>query len=96
MPLDATPLTDVQQTYLAAADLLERDGWSWRRGRSSGGGRCLVVAITDAARSLVAAEAGMDYLREYLGRQPVDWNDEPGRTKEDVINLLRNAVWSAI
>jgi hypothetical protein len=38
--------------------------------------------------------ATSDYLRyEYLNGQPVwKWNDEPGRTKDEVIDLFRNAA----
>jgi hypothetical protein len=78
-----------------AADLLEREGWIqgdlWRR--DSYGGRCALGAICDAALDnrnvrVAAARAVLGGSSTYL----VDWNDTPGRTKQEVLDAFRAAA----
>lgn len=92
MPFDATPLTAVQKSYLAAADLLERGGWCQGRGRGPGGSKCLVMALVYATIKDADYPKAIEALESRLGKRPADWNDEPGRTKEEVIALLREAA----
>ncbi len=51
---------------------------------------CDGIGFVDAARQLLVKHLG---LVEQPNREPIaNWNDEPGRTKEEVIAALRGAA----
>ena len=95
MPFDGTKVDKTGKLLLAAADLLQAEGWvqgSMRRY----GGRCVVGAISDAGcPRATAQQLNRAYNRALAlaGTNLPFWNDAPGRTKEEVINLLRRAAW---
>lgn len=78
-----------------AAELLERDGWCQRQLHHCDGSRCVRGAIIDAA--LEVGEGSLppsEWLRRHLGakRSLPEWNDDPGRTADEVIAKLREAA----
>ncbi len=95
MPLDgtATPTTEV---ILGAIERLERHGWC--QGKSiHGAERCVFGAIRGAAWSFGGDWCWMTMRRvEAANGIPFEtiayWNDEPGRTKEEVVDALRKAL----
>jgi hypothetical protein len=93
----------------AAADVLERDGWTQGVYVANDGCRCALGAIlgvvdpeadtpswfADAEqqqRFTFAADALIKAMDFNLGLYLVDWNDDPGRTADEVIAALRAAA----
>jgi hypothetical protein len=60
----------------------------------------IVRAVTGTWRSLsVLPEVDRDtirgahgYCRQVAGKHPIEWNDDPGRTKEEVVEMLKSAA----
>jgi hypothetical protein len=95
----AVPLEPWRQVLLDAADSIERLGWIQHALGTGSGPRCVLGAIHFAG-----AERGSGWLwtgtidavtkmHAALGRNnlPV-WNDAPGRTKDEVLALLRRVA----
>ena len=80
--------------YARAIDVIDERGWSQGRDVS---GLCLVEAVWVAARSDEERRDALDALgratRPSTRRLSFlhGWNDAPGRTKEDVLTLLKFA-----
>ena len=73
----------------AAAQLLEDEDWCQGATQNQQGARCMVGAIDYASEWEDPAPA-YDELREELAIPHLEaWNDEPGRTVEDVLAALR-------
>lgn len=89
----------------SAIGVLERKGWR-QRGGEDGDGRCVAVALSEAAgyrwpnvataRDLAFIDDLLELHIAEMGFRPhlsgpttlVQWNDMPGRTVGDVIDLL--------
>lgn len=87
----------------AAADVLERDGWTQRAWRD-GDRRCVAGALTRAVMDRTEAEnsnfdrpwqAASDALALHVGEAAMIWNDRHGRTAAEVIAALRAAADAA-
>jgi hypothetical protein len=94
---EVKPLAVWQLKYLAAANDIERHGWvQGRLGAEAGGPRCLIGALLAVD---VTDDEALPLVR-YLGWRwrligtLVIWNDDPMRTKEQVIFALRDCVMS--
>lgn len=90
----------------AAADLLERDGWT--QGQMYGDGRrCMVGAMLSATTGIEYTVGASDFtedqrnvyreghgaVEELLGTPTLtNWNDKPERTQEEVVQVLRDAA----
>jgi hypothetical protein len=82
-----------QQVLLAAADLLERDGWCQEFER--GGKHCAYSAIlfkSPVNDSLNTALTACAMVSRSVGEWITYWNDAPGQTAENVISTLRKAA----
>jgi hypothetical protein len=81
----------VQAALERAAQLIERDGWCQGRMHALSGERCLFKAILDAEPCDSRVVIGE--VRSRLGTNSIvslwNWNDEHGRTKDEVLALLR-------
>lgn len=108
MPLDSlgylspvgyveTKIVDADGEVLRrAADIIERRGWC-QNDYQDGAAVCILGALrlaitgnTDNHSDRVHNPA--ERLAKNLGQAPWVWNDEPGRTKEEVIAALRSAA----
>jgi hypothetical protein len=91
--------------YRETAKLLRKRGWTQGVPHNAAGNRCLVYAVDCVLMQL--GQGGVDGtmqnvaspLMEALGLAPsvywatlVDWNDEPGRTFDEVITLLEQTA----
>jgi hypothetical protein len=65
-------------------DVLEQQGWCQGHYSNRHGNVCLVEAIFIA---LVPIKALRPWLTETLGMRPERWNDSPGRTYEEVLQV---------
>lgn len=84
----------VSEILTSAADLIEKYGWIQDCWGDKSRGFDLLESITRACprgdeNYLPSYKAISDYLK---GRALTVWNDEPGRTKEEVIAALRGAA----
>jgi hypothetical protein len=85
-------------TLLQAADVLRERGWC-QHSLSDGGRFCAEGAIREAVDGTLAKTSPLDrargLLKKHLGVKYIAvWNDDPGRTKEQVIDALETAAWS--
>lgn len=84
---------------MKAYELIEKPGtWCqgayYREGTSEAGPeRCLVgvlcTAYSGPSKYNPAYNKVDEYLKEHYNSSPVPWNDTPGRTREEVYNLLK-------
>lgn len=88
-------MSAVADVLLRAADVLETDGWCQLTGVDSKGRRCIVSALglasgEGAGSGQLWAQANLAVLRQ-LGNDLLlsAWNDERGRTADEVTALLR-------
>lgn len=87
---------DTHEVLVAARNLIDREGWAdHARGgdRSPTGPQCAGLACTAAAGewggvSLHAVVA----LQDVVGEDLYQWNDTPGRTKEEVLAAFDKAI----
>lgn len=84
----------VSEILEAAAGLIERYGWIQRQWGNKSSGFDLAESITQAC-----PPGDKNYVPAYRvisahlkGCSLIFWNDEPGRTKEEVIAALRGAA----
>ncbi len=102
-----TPKIDTAgEILLAAADIIERDGWCRHRLQDPLGRMCLYGAIIRAANERNRCSAfpegfGIKRLEKYLfagDKHPAlniaDWNDQVCNSKEEAVQALRRAAWS--
>lgn len=84
------------EVLVAARNLIDRKGWS---PYASGGptmpeaAQCagLACAAANGALGGVSLDASRA-LREVVGGDVYDWNDAPGRTKEEVLTAFDEAI----
>lgn len=98
----------LRRIFLRAAELLERDGWQQGEmgpmGSGTRGPRCVLGACTAARCDLAVpsvTKGGPDWT-VFLSHKLYDfdpsaafipqWNDAPGRTRDEVTALLRRAA----
>ena len=75
-----------------AADRIEEVGWC-RYVLVDGEGRmCVSGALQDVTRSSSVAGSARWYLRRVLRMNVVVWNDRPGRTRGQVLRMLRDVA----
>jgi hypothetical protein len=87
----------VHEVLVAARNLIDREGWKqadFRYSFSPGPGRCAYVALCDVRNDIEMANAATNALVRFIPRSGCpnedlyDWNDTPGRTKEEVLALF--------
>lgn len=80
------------QVLARAAERLDRPG-AWCQGRPRAGGAiCAVIAIADATPVDLNWAAMMDVVHRAIGDVSLtEFNDEPGRTQDEVVAALRAA-----
>jgi hypothetical protein len=93
-----TPVDDIGRLILQAAELIERKGWCQFKTSNALGEHCLVGAVCALNYQYDAAFAriGRFALANGIWTEETGfgkWNDDPSRTKQDVVNLLRAAAY---
>lgn len=79
----------------AAADLIEENGWCQGWSEDSLGRHCTLGAVAAVGKPEPAEVItnAVEHLRRATGVVGVaSWNDEDGRTKEEVVETLRKAA----
>jgi hypothetical protein len=90
----------VKQIAQKAAELLEEHGWCQHASRGLLGNLCMMQAVTESICNLIGNREAENVIRLYtfvsgaiddkVNGSPVRWNDTRGRTKEEVLGLLRS------
>jgi hypothetical protein len=96
------PRDRITGVLLGAADYIERHGWCQGTSRLPGGAVCAAWALTIAAGDdAVSQEAGRRLMCfvDSRGRNTSQWrvpywNDQIGRTREQVVEALRSAAFA--
>jgi hypothetical protein len=90
--VDHTPaeLDDVSKALLAAADYIDKNGWIQEYLGSDVGPVCALGGIYYAnyGRTGIYCDAA-GRVMESVGGRLDSWNDQPGRTKDEVVSKLR-------
>ncbi len=95
--------TEINKTLGKAAKLIEEHGWCQHTNQNNWGEYCLIGACLSTKKEwedfLNPPNEIMEELRQRIKKSnigidtnPIAWNDEEGRTEEEVINLLRRAA----
>ena len=84
-----------RQLLLDAADLIERTNW-WNGISLARPTYCVLTAIGTVGKNTVAYKAATHFSNYVgMGNQSIpQWNDAPGRTKEEVLAAMRGAARS--
>jgi hypothetical protein len=89
---------DIGRDLLAAADYIEEHGWC--QGRPYlGESACVIGAVnivTNGDKRLFETDRlrhAMERVHKTLGGSAISWNDNPTRTKEEVVSALRKAAY---
>lgn len=80
-----------RQVLLDAADILEERGWIQGFSRTSDG-YCIMGALDAASAVTEPARNALFMLAYKIGGPVPQWNDTPGRTKEEAIAMLRETA----
>lgn len=84
---------EVGRVLLAAADYIEAHGWCQGRVEDDAGNVCAIGGIDKACNGYWIRANTRERFRSYLGRGLIsNWNNAPGRTKEEVVHALRSAA----
>jgi hypothetical protein len=84
----------VNEIRLKAAELIEERGWCQRCAQDKDGSICADEAVALAAGKerglLIAVHVGMGFYND--GPALFLWNDDPSRTKKEVLARLREGI----
>ena len=92
---DLSPLDEASKLLLKAADLIEERGWCQNTYTSPKGRLCILGALKTAQGVEFVGESNPTVLQAskrfgaVVGGRTYQWNDVPGRTKEEVVAKLR-------
>ena len=98
--LGETEIDGAAKILLDAADHIERHGWCQNVYTNGLGDVCIMGTLLQVVQwpdyLEGRAKEVFPRLKKYLGVTRVDdWNDEPGRTKEQVVAALRGGAAKA-
>lgn len=101
---ESAKLDEASKLLLKAADLIERRGWCQNHYASQDGRLCYLGALKtvlgvplDGVSHPLIGEAGLR-MSKAVGRPCVwQWNDDTGRTQEEVVSKMRAVAlaWNA-
>lgn len=75
-----------------AAKVIEKYGWHQNDYGNESQGFCAIGALSKAG-PLADIDTAIRALQKHVRRLSIaDWNDKPGRTKEEVLKALRGAA----
>ena len=94
---------EVGELLLKAADVVERKGWCQCRLRTPSGRVCVMGAVLVAHGEDIETpfydhpywlDKAMGRIQNVTNRWPPEWNDQGGRTAEEVVSVLRQAAYT--
>ena len=83
-------LSQIGRDLIAAADYIRDHGWCQHMLWDYGGRVCIYGAL------IKVSEYPERNLGLIGGGKVILWNNAPGRTKEEVINLLEDTAWKEL
>lgn len=81
-----------QKALLDAANHIEAHGWCQRQSSRNDGATCMIGAIAKVCVYSKPYTRAIGQLHRLVGKWPEKWNDQPERTKEEVIAMLHKAA----
>lgn len=87
--LPEAPAKPVYPELLEAAEYIRQHGWCQHDYMASDGRVCLYGALRDLPENSPA----LAEIMRAVDRKPEWWNDAPGRTEQEVIDLLERVGW---
>ena len=75
-----------------AAQIIEEHGWVQGKPGRPGEGYCMVGAIQEVSGFTPCLITAVGLVRSITQEDLAYWNDQPGRTKEEVLHVLRKAA----
>lgn len=93
----------MKEIFEGALAVLDERGWTRGAPTSPGGPVCLGIALTLACKAGSVSTHSQDYVRaqrflltanDLTLLNVVGWNDAPGRTYEDVVLVLKQAIYA--
>lgn len=103
--------TEIATVLCKAVAIIEDKGWCQHKLQDPQGRVCAYGAVAKAldlpiernvklpsvsAEYYLVADYIEEYVRVHLGKPLGRWNDAPGRTKEDVVELLLKSISSLV
>jgi hypothetical protein len=95
--------TTTVDVFERAAELLKRDGWTQNSFGQSGEPMCLVGAISVARSELALPPETVQWERAFsilysltFPEKLTEWNDDEGRTAQEVLYLLERGCQESI
>lgn len=88
-------MSEVKDALLRTAAILETKGWTQRVYESEEGKYCLIGALEQATGGLQRTplfDKARGALLNVLHEGIITFNDEPGRTAEEVISVVREVA----
>lgn len=89
------PLSSDRLALLRAADYIDKVGWCKHKQVNYRGAVCAVQAIWSVGATHVYYHA-VSRFRAHVGDSPTRWNDEKGRTQQQVTAALRAAAMEGL
>lgn len=90
-------LDEADQHLLQAADYINQYGWCQGTFKNEQGQVCIVGAlgaVTQQYKSIHIYSQMRLKITKLIGCGATIWNDVPGRTKDEVVAMLRKAAYS--
>jgi hypothetical protein len=85
----AVELAPWRKGLLRAVDYIDRHGWCQHVGTINGR-VCTLMAMFMVG----CTNAAYGAMAQFVGGPIDEWNNAPGRTKQEVVAALRRAAWS--
>lgn len=91
-------LDAIGQCLLRAAEYIEIHGWAQYIDRTYDGRVCIIGAISQTRdkQQGISVDEIAKYVRSQLNNSIVHYNDKPERTKEEVIDKLKEMAYSRL
>lgn len=81
------------RALMLARARIEIIGWSQNYGRDQDDNTCPLIAITEQFASLEFAAEPLRFFRKAINHRCIpEWNEAPGRTKDDVLRAFDLAI----
>lgn len=88
-PTEIKPIEPWRAILTRAANYIDEHGLCQGSFDNARGEVCILGALNIVRAEPNAYQDAIDRFCEFTGEGPVHWNDMPGRTKEEVVNTLR-------
>ncbi len=90
---EAKVLDEVGEGLLKAAKYIEDHGWCQNTVEDEKGQVCIIGALDYAGLRRLGWVTASGRVTKAVGSNFINWNNHPKRTKQEVINILKQAAY---